>query len=345
MRMQSVLVGVLGLGLSGAAMANSQTRLGCDGDSTRDGTVDTSDILQVISDWGDTGGFDIDGDGLTGVPEILLVLEEWGRPCHPFHDNMTVVFDYPAGFAVVTGSGLPEHPMGPFDGSTGCHNPNTPTAMGDTWMIPLEPVVGNTSGVVYLDSMGKVGLMLNGVAFYNPYDNGGVDAPSTICFDEYNGHPSENGRYHYHQTPGWGYGDGTGHSEIVGYAADGYPVYGPYESDGVFANSISGDGALDECLGHEDPSRGYHYHSISYDLDANGYPWVQGCWHGNPELSNLEQGGGGGGGGGPCDDGCGANMIPPPVCQCVQQSPQYAYCCTDWDSACQDYAEQFCGLP
>ena len=129
----SLASGVAVFLLVGAAMATSQTRLGCDGDATRDGVVNTDDILDVIASWGSVGGFDVDGDGMTGVPEILLVLEEWQRPCHPFHDNMVVTLDYAEGVAIITGSGLADHVMGPFDGSTGCHNPNTPTAQGDTW--------------------------------------------------------------------------------------------------------------------------------------------------------------------------------------------------------------------
>ncbi len=344
MKLKRLCAGIVVSSIAASVWANSLTRLGCDGDATQDGQVNSDDLLLCIADWG-TAGFDIDGDGITGVPEILAVLEDWSRPCHPFHDNMTVEFDYDAGFAIVTGSGLADHVMGPFDGSTGCFNPNTPTAQNDTWRIPLNPVVGNNSGVQYLDSMGRVAVALNGVAYYNPYDAGGVDAPSTICMDPFNGHPSQDGRYHYHQSPSWGYGDGSGHSDIVGYAADGYPIYGPWEASGVFAKDVTGSMALDDCNGHEDAEHGYHYHAISFELDPAGFPWVQGCWHGDPELSNLEQGGGGGGGGGPCDDGCGAAMIPPPICNCVTQNPDYAYCCQDWDAACQTYAENVCGAP
>ena len=335
-------VGILCLGVAGFGgplQADSTTRLGCDGDVTYDGVVSTNDVLALIGAWG-TGQYDQDGDGVTGVAELLTVLEEWDRPCHPFHNNMQVTFDPVEDVAIITGSGLADHPMGPFDGSTGCFNPNTPTAQNDTWRIPLKPVVGNSSGVVYFNQMGKVSLALNGVAYYNPFDAGGVDAPSTICMDDYNGHPSPDGRYHYHQAPAWGYGiDQTGHSIIVGYSSDGYPIYGPYETDGVFAKDLSGSMALDDCNGHADSDRGYHYHAISFDLDPMGYPWVQACWHGTPNTSNFDSGNGGG-----CN-GCAQAMIPPPICHCVRTTPGYESCCFNWTSECQDYADAFCNTP
>lgn len=342
MHMPTMVTGMVVATMVATAGADSLTRLGCDGDATQDGVVNTNDILLVIGDWGTTGGFDSDGDGVTGVPELLLVLEEWLRPCHPFDDNMTVTFDYAAGMATITGSGLANHVMGPFDGSTGCSNPNTPTAQNDTWMIPLKPVAGNTSGMVYLDTMGKLAVSLNGVAFYNPYDAGGVDAPSTICMDDFNGHPSNDGRYHYHQAPAWAYSSGdTDHSGVAGYSIDGFPIYGPYEATGLLASHLTGDDALDACNGHIDAQHGYHYHSVSYELDSAGFPWVQGCWYGNPVGSNTEPGGGGGGG---CQ-GCADLMIPPPICNCVHTTPGYEYCCENWDANCQYYADTVCGTP
>jgi hypothetical protein len=313
--------------------------LGCDGDATQDGVVDTNDVLEVITLWG-TSDFDLDGDGLCGATELLAVLSQWGTPCHPFHDvaGLSVELDYDAGFALITSTNIPDHPTGPFDGSTGCYNPNTVTPKNDMWRIPMNPVPTNNPAVDYLEQAAQVGVMLNGTTYYNPYDAGGIDAPSTICMDAFNGHPSPDGRYHYHQAPGWAYGDSdVGHSDIIGYSFDGYPVYGPFESTDAFAMDLKGDMALDACNGHEDSVRGYHYHAVAFDQRADGFPWIQGCFHGEPETSNLAGGGGGGG----CD-GCAANMIPPPVCNCVHTTPGYEYCCVNWDSACQAYAEQFC---
>ncbi|MAT81714.1 MAG: hypothetical protein CMJ29_08730 [Phycisphaerae bacterium] len=326
---------------AGVASASSQTRLGCDSDINADALVDVSDVLDIVSAWG-TNDHDTDGDGNCGVHEILQVLEEFGRTCHPFTNDVTVTMDYDDGVAIVMGSGLADHPMGPFDGSEGCFNPNTPTAQNFTWYIPLNPVVTNQPSVDLMNTLGAVGVCTNGVSLYNPYDGGMTDAPSTICFDEYNAHPSPDGSYHYHQASDWAYElDNAGHSILMGYEFDGFPVYGPYESPGVFAKDLTGEMALDECNGHYDEVRGWHYHAISFELDVNGFPWVAGCYRGDPDPRNFTGGGGGGPPGGGCD-GCAQNMIPPPVCFCVHTTPGYAYCCTDWDSTCQAYADQFC---
>ena len=252
------------------AMADSTTRLGCDSDINGDVVVDVSDVLEIVSAW-NSPSHDTDGDGNCGVFEILQVLDEFGRTCHPFVNNVDVVMDYDAGVAVVTGSGLADHVMGPFDGSGTCNNPNTPTDQDFEWRIPLNPVRTNNPAVDLLNTLGAVGVSLNGVSVYNPYDGGGVDAPSTICMDDFNGHPSPDGSYHYHQASDWVYeSDASGHSILMGYQFDGFPIYGPYENAGLFAKDLSGEAALDACNGHEDPIRGYHYHAISYELDPGG---------------------------------------------------------------------------
>ncbi|MCH2132235.1 MAG: YHYH protein [Phycisphaerales bacterium] len=337
MHLMTALTGAAVMAMAGVTMGDSLTRLGCDSDITTDGQVDVNDVLDIVGAWG-TDAHDTDGDGVCGVNELLQVLQEFGQSCQPFFGNMTVLLDYDQGIALVAGTGLANHPMGPFDGSTGCFNPNTPTAQGDVWQIPLNPVRTNNPGTVLFDTLGPVGVSLNGVAIYNPYDGGGVDAPSTICMDDFNGHPSPDGRYHYHQASPWAYpADSGGHSVLMGYLFDGIPIYGPYESPGVFAKDVSGEMALDDCNGHEDPIRGYHYHAISFDLDQGGFPWIAGCFAAVPDTSNFAGGGGGPPGG--CN-GCAQNMIPPPVCNCVEMIEPS--CCMNWTPACQDLANQFC---
>ena len=53
------------------------------------------------------------------------------------------------------------------------------------------------------------------------------------------GHPSPGIEYHYHKYPvcvksPWT-DDGTAHSPLIGFAFDGFPIYGPYEAAGELA--------------------------------------------------------------------------------------------------------------
>ncbi|MDG2201812.1 MAG: YHYH protein [Phycisphaerales bacterium] len=339
------------VGLGSIATADSMTRLGCDSDCNLDGQVNVDDLLNIISNWGQAGC----NTSQIGVDDLLLVISEWNRPCHPFMIDhplgIEVDFQAEPGFAIIRATGLAEHTMGPFDGSTGCFNPNSPGNQNDEWRIPIIPTATNDPAVSVLDTLGPTALYYNGVALYNPYDGGSMEAPGNICMDDYNGHPSPDLRYHYHQYSPVDGDNGATHSPIVGYGFDGYPIYGPWESNGVLA-AQSGN-PLDECSGHHDDLRGYHYHSVSYDLGVqyglpgDGFPWALGCYRGEPEPSNFAGDGGGGGGGG-CN-GCASVMAPPPVCNCLENIPAYAPCCLDWTTGangtpdCYAGAATYCG--
>jgi hypothetical protein len=51
----------------------------CDADLTGDETVDVSDLLALLSNWGTAGEADFDGDGVVGVGDLLLLLGGWGE--------------------------------------------------------------------------------------------------------------------------------------------------------------------------------------------------------------------------------------------------------------------------
>ncbi|MHC4142527.1 MAG: dockerin type I domain-containing protein, partial [Planctomycetota bacterium] len=53
----------------------------CPADVNGDGTVNVQDFLELIADWGGTGGpADINKDGTVNVEDFLQMLAEWG-PC------------------------------------------------------------------------------------------------------------------------------------------------------------------------------------------------------------------------------------------------------------------------
>lgn len=110
---------------------------------------------------------------------------------------------------------------------------------------------------------GPVGLYVNGTSIFNWGDgmSTGNDVWYTLApiaeqydVDICSGHAA-NGNYHLHnysQCMADLVGDdGTAHSPIVGYAADGYPVYGPYEDNDLLAVSgwITRDYGADSSAG------------------------------------------------------------------------------------------------
>lgn len=97
---------------------------------------------------------------------------------------------------------------------------------------------------------GPVGYAVNGTSIYNwtdaqSYNNEGVWntlAPLAEYYDvDICGGHAANGDYHHHfYSQCWATVAGeeeNGHSPIYGYAADGYPVYGPWHDSGVLAKS------------------------------------------------------------------------------------------------------------
>jgi len=49
-------------------------------------------------------------------------------------------------------------------------------------------------------------------------------------------------------------------SPLLGFARDGYAIYGPYDEDGVLQRGMDYDGDLDECNGKTDSSGIYAYY-------------------------------------------------------------------------------------
>ena len=242
------------------------------------------------------------------------------------------------------------------------------------WKLPLSPT-NNTDcnpelsieGCEIAPNRGPVAVAVNGVPFYGPEDGPGGDAVAheigiyeedrqEIALGICGAHTGPSG-YHYHfdgNCMHWHDDDGgdfdyefskvdsSAHSPIIGFAFDGYPIYGSYgevggeitlmrsnyilkEDSGMGYNGIddyeySADngGHLDACNGRfsvtpEFPNGIYHYYSTmpvtGENPDANNaFPYFINCYRGIAETSNADSGALDGGGGGtqtgpPDDDG------------------------------------------
>jgi hypothetical protein len=187
------------------------------------------------------------------------------------------------GQRVIRSNGLPEHTTGTFpvrrsdDAYQYDRNPNSIAAQRVVLTLDRMPQLARMPSCV---PMGMIGFALSGAAIYNALDARGDDAPAHEIQDGCNGHPERRGEYHYHNYSGCF--DDTrsgpnGHSDLVGYALDGFGLYGLYDSG---ANMLSTDD-LDECHGHAgliewdgELVEMYHYHF------TEDYPYTLGCFAG-----------------------------------------------------------------
>ena len=149
-------------------------------------------------------------------------------------------------------------------------NPGIPSSVITNFEYPSSPLKETTPICV---SLGPIGVTKNGVVIYNAADARGEDAVAREIVDVFGGHPTGT-NYHYHFIPERLDNQplDDGHSGIVGYINDGFPLYGYKGKGGV---EISNDD-LDICHGHEHDPLGYHYHATIE------YPYTVGCYKGNP---------------------------------------------------------------
>ena len=186
-------------------------------------------------------------------------------------------------FVVLRATSVPDHASPYFGvgnaGYEGPHpgmqvNPNRITSQNMVLRVPLSPQAGTASDT----PMGVMGVSINGVALFNQYAAQRAPLTSEIgSFDRFNGHPQQNGVYHYHIEPL--YLTAQGSSRLLGVLLDGFPVYGTRDTGGVLPSG------LDTCNGHvgttpEFPGGIYHYHIVSEP------PYIAGCFRGMPGTAS-----------------------------------------------------------
>lgn len=194
---------------------------------------------------------------------------------HPFNTNVQVKVT-PDEY-IVKSDGIPNHPTAQFPNET---NPNSIRKQNMSFTIPRHP---KKADKITRLPMGPIGVAINGIPFYNPYNAEMRDAVSGLyaeVFDSCCGHPDQMGRYHYHKYPvclKTPFKDTPGkHSPLLGFAFDGFGIYGPQGEDGKAPKD------LDPCNGHTDSKLGYHYH-----VNAT-FPYIIGGYRGVVEKKNFD---------------------------------------------------------
>jgi hypothetical protein len=183
----------------------------------------------------------------------------------------------------LVGNGLPtNHGTGNFpirptdDAYQYDRNPSSVTAQSLFYKLTARPKRLATPQCIG----GMVGVARNGVPIFNALDATNRDAVAYEVQDGCSGHPQMQGQYHYHGLPACiSYGSESKHSTLIGWAFDGFPIYGPIGNKGRYMRISD----LDECHGHThkikyqgETQKLFHYHA------THEFPYTVGCYRGTP---------------------------------------------------------------
>lgn len=272
--------------------------------------------------------------GMTATPEFHLVPRA--------HAAITMRIEEREGYRVFEADGMPDHATGSFPNSG---NPNRMSPQRYRMRVPLRPEVAPQPTPL---PRGLFGIALNGVMFdpstaefwnNDPRSGWNYDALSgriNLGLDRNNAHVQPTGAYHYHGVP-----TGLiarlaqpGRPVMIGYSADGFPMYGPQgyrvagdstsplvdlrsswrlregsrqggpggRFDGTYNEDyeyVAGHGDLDRCNGRSGVTPEYPNGTYYYVVTA-AFPFVPRCFTGTPDASFRqgpvhERGGPGGG--------------------------------------------------
>jgi hypothetical protein len=157
--------------------------------------------------------------------------------------------------------------------------------------MPLVPTFSGAT--LEPGALGIIGMSLNGVPTYGAQESGGTNAVegTGAIIVPYYGHAAPSGDWHYHSGE---FGKVTNvasytSTTLLGYAMDGFPIYGPLADASV----------LDECNGFGATASEYKYHvrTLPQVDEALGYcdgtspainwAYVLGCYKGTMTKSAV----------------------------------------------------------
>jgi len=236
-------------------------------------------------------------------------------------------------YRFIVSNGIPNHGHGNFPNP---HNPNTISAQHYNFRVPVNPqLTGSLSPL----GMYPFGVAVNGIPFdpgaaewWNNNRNSGwqyeaLGGSVDLGVDQNNAHVQPTGAYHYHGLPtGLITYQGTEkHSMLLGYAADGFPIYALYgykkaddagsgikrlassyriksgtrpggpggKYDGAYVQDyeyVKDGGDLDECNGRTGVTPDYPQGTYYYVITEK-YPYIPRCFRGTPDASFFRKAG------------------------------------------------------
>ena len=258
--------------------------------------------------------------------------------------NPEVSMTTSGGMRTITSNAIPDHKVGLFGQGQGSLNPNAISPQNDAHSFTTSPTksgsVTNVLSTISGPSM-AFGILLNGVLLdpeaAEPWPHDGIMSMSTknwewnldamsinLGLDCNNAHVQPTGKYHYHGAPTLYFESLNATSNemtLVGYAADGFPIYYNYayatandanssivsmtssyrlrsgdragdgdsapcgSFSGIYTNDykyVQGLGDLDECNGRTGVTPEYPAGTYYYMITITDYPYVSRCLMGTP---------------------------------------------------------------
>lgn len=277
-------------------------------DAAASGALDITDAVFTRSS----------GDCADYVGSYFADVEDVQR-AQPFTSHVEITLA--TGACELTSNAIPSHD---FDDAS-AHFATPTQAVTQTFTLPRTPSAA--ASPTPLSLMRYDAVMLNGVVVdllaagcygvgdgrigcFDPSTPWRYDPMSPMASfgtDAHHAHTQPDGRYHYHGDPLAMYGAPTAPSPVIGFAADGFPIFGPYFDDGTAIRAarsgyslrqgtrpsgpggtydgtyvddyeFTGTGDLDECNGMTVGGQYGYYVTASY-------PWILGCLRGTPSAT------------------------------------------------------------
>ena len=262
---------------------------------------------------------------------------------HPGHEALTVAawsgeapevsIVVESGFRVIRANGLPDHATGPFPVRG---NPNRIAPQRYEFRVTATPKAAAQPTPL---GMSPFGIAVNGVVFdpgaaewwrddrTSGWQYEALGGGRNLGIDREHAHVQPTGAYHYHGLSSALLANLTGGQPklvLAGWAADGFPIYGPWiptdaadaasplkrarpsyrlkagirpsgpggKYDGSYVEDweyLAGSGDLDECNGRtgrtpEFPNGTYYY------VLTDEFPSIPRFWRGTPDASFLRRG-------------------------------------------------------
>ena len=267
------------------------------------------------------------------VNDPWKLLELALSPAYAYQSKVSIVKK--DGFVYIKSNGLPEHSTGQFPNRG---NPNRISEQSYSYKVAAEP---RKNEAVTPLGMYPFGVAINGIPFDpnaaewwqgNPRSGWRYEAMvlgPKLGLDQNNAHVQPNGAYHYHGIP-VGLMQRFKESDkplLIGYAADGFPIYGPYgykkpgkasaslkklkpsfrikaglrpgapagpggEYNGVFVEDyeyVEGLGDLDATNGRFGITVEYPEGTYYYVI-SDGFPYIPRAFQGTPDASFFRHG-------------------------------------------------------